>query len=95
MTTQDQTFNKLSDKRNLYLIYQNINTGYDTFSDAIVAAWSEEEARHTHPCGSASAWADHGESWFDWVDPKDVTVLLIGIAEPGLKGVMCASFHAG
>ena len=36
---------------NLYLISQDINTGYDTYDSAIVAAESEQAAREIHPSG--------------------------------------------
>jgi hypothetical protein len=86
---------------NLYKISQKINNGYDTFSDAIVAAKTEQEARYMHPRGEAANY--HGKPWYededpydDWASPKDVTVERIGLARPGTeKGVILASFHAG
>ena len=36
---------------NLYKISQSINTGYDTFSSAVVAATTLERARNIHPRG--------------------------------------------
>jgi len=33
----------------IYKLSQNINTGYDTYSDCIVIAENEEEAKRTHP----------------------------------------------
>ena len=36
---------------NLYLISQRINTGYDTFSSAVVAATTLERAKNIHPRG--------------------------------------------
>jgi hypothetical protein len=77
----------------LYLISQNVNTGYDTYDSAVVVAESEHEARHTPP-GDLN-W--YGE-WplGEWAAPGDVTAELIGIAIPGIKpGVICASFNAG
>lgn len=34
---------------NLYYLSQTVVSGYDTFSDAVVSAETEEEARFTHP----------------------------------------------
>ena len=101
MTPDEQTFNKLAGKRNLYLISQTVRNGYDTYSDAVVAAWSEEEASNIHPDGHIYGSArDH--DWMGWddgvtwaADPKDVKAVFIGVAEPDIKGVVCASFHAG
>jgi len=36
----------------IYKISQNINLGYDTYSDAIVIAENEEEAKKIHPNGT-------------------------------------------
>lgn len=94
MTQEDNTFNKLAGKRNLYLISQDTNTEYDTYSDAIVAAWTEDEARNIHPRGYTPSWMI-SFSGGDWAEPKDVSVKLIGVAEQDIKGVVLASFHAG
>lgn len=84
---------------NLYKIEQDVNTAYDTYSDAVVAAESEEEARAMHP--------ENGEPWDDkkeppiypygsWTQKNNVKVVKIGVANEGFrKGVVCASFHAG
>tara|TARA_R110002096_G_scaffold250501_1_gene442959 strand:+ start:559 stop:702 length:144 start_codon:yes stop_codon:yes gene_type:complete len=37
----------------LFKIYQNINTGYDTFDSAVVVANSAEEAQKIHPCDAS------------------------------------------
>ena len=92
-----QTYNKLSGKRNLYVIWQTKNNGYDTYSDAVVAAWTEEEARNIHPCGYKKT-PDLRDEWDDgtWAKPDDVMVQLIGVAESDeVQGVVCSSFHAG
>ena len=75
---------------NLYHISQEANTDYDTYSDAVVAAESEEEARNTHPSGSWNC------SSYSWVDRDMVSVVFLGVAKEGTeKGVICASYHAG
>lgn len=80
----------------LWLISQDKNDDYDTYDSAVVAAATEEEARHMTPRGrdigeNESAWS------CDWVkDPNDVTVKLVGTATEGTKkGVICASYNAG
>lgn len=80
----------------LWLISQTENDEYDTYSDAVVAADTAEEASNIHPDGSMPLKKDY--SWnCCWVsDPKKVKVELIGTAKVGTKkGVICASFHAG
>lgn len=86
----------------LYRISQTVNTGWDTYSDAVVAAESEDEARKIHPY--ANEW---GEEWHEaderlwgsgtWAhEPSQVAVEYLGEACAEVKrGVVCASFHAG
>ncbi len=81
---------------NLYLIQQTENTGYDTYSSAVVAAPTPEAARKIHPNGSGkpvnlSTEDRTGHSWVD--DPRKVTVRLIGKAVDGVeKGVIVSAF---
>lgn len=83
----------------LYLISQSEALGYDTYSDAVVAAPDEETAKKIHPSGyiwgldwepslyGGGTWANH---------PDSVKVEFIGEAVEGIKlGVVCSSFHAG
>jgi hypothetical protein len=68
---------------NLYLLSQNVNTGYDTYDSCVVCAKNEDEARTLGP--------DHC-----WCDPCDVKVKLIGVADKGIvKGIVLSSFNAG
>lgn len=85
---------------NIYLIYQNEARGYDTYSDAVVAAPDEETAKKIHPNGYiwGADWKPTGYlfngSWAR--HPDSVKVELLGVAVEGTKqGVLCASFHAG
>lgn len=81
---------------NLYRISQTVNNGWDTYSDAIVAAETEEEARHIHPGIDRQANGYTYLAELTWAPPDQVTVELIGTALPTVKaGVICASFHAG
>lgn len=69
----------------LWLISQDVNDGYDTYDSAVVAAATEDEARHSD-VGSAQTWCS----------PEHVTVKLIGEAAEGIPaGVVLASFNAG
>lgn len=86
---------------NLYLILQHINNGYDTYDSAVVAAHSEEAAKHIHPRQSCK-----GEWWNDqdqfgaldtWALPNQVCVFCIGTAAPHIRPgtVLCTSYRAG
>ena len=79
---------------NLYYLSQDDNRDYDTYSDCVVAAESEEAARVINPGGS-DQWDDPRTS--NWArKPEFVKVKLIGVAIEGTKaGVICASYHAG
>ena len=89
-------------KMKIYTISQNVNTEYDTYSDAIVVAENEDEARKIHPdgdydykeAGTIALKADRENG--TWAKKKYVIVEYIGEAKEGMKkGVICASFHAG
>lgn len=95
---------------NIYLIAQKENQGYDTFSDAVVAADCEDQARDMHPRmrwvneGPTPhyepvriRWDDVNPCYNDWATKREnVTVTLLGKAAPAVEfGVLCASFHAG
>ena len=88
-------------KLNLYLLTQDVNSDYDTYDSAVVAAKTEEEARMIHPAEFENP--DRGnwlgieeENWSSWCDAENVTVLLIGTADKSIKkGVVISSFNAG
>jgi len=92
----------------LYLISQNKNNNYDTYSEAVVCVNNEEEARRINPDPSREIGED--DKWYfcyaggkrkldedySWADIKDVKVEYLGEADDKLvKGVICASFRAG
>lgn len=79
--------------KKLFLIYQKVSNGYDTYDSAVVVAESEEEARKIHPSGYK--WDDW--TGYSWCNPEDVKVEFIGNARKDLenKTVVCASFNAG
>ena len=82
---------------NLYHISQDICNGYDTYSDAVVAARTSKKAATLHPMGGGWIIPNERSSGGSWVnDPAQVHVEYIGKAKRGTKeGVICASFHAG
>ncbi len=85
----------------IYHISQEDNTGYDTYSDAVVVAKSEEQAKNIHPDG-VNRLSDANyklDRWHDWCNKiENIKCVLLG----PLTGndfeeydVICASFHAG
>jgi hypothetical protein len=82
----------------IFKIYQNINTGYDTFDSAVVVANSAKEAQNIHPC-DASGDFNMYDNWA--ARPDLVQVLYLGevVGEPDDDiypgAIICASFNAG
>ncbi len=79
----------------LYLVSQDQNNEYDTYSDFVVCAESEEEARNTHPARwRDNPWTERADVWCQ--SPDQAEVKYLGEAADDLeKGIICASFHAG
>jgi hypothetical protein len=79
---------------NLYKISQTENTGYDTYSDAVVAAENDEEARNIHPSKLFDGdWKNMSRSCGWCSNPDKVTVEFIGVAQSLIKkGIICSSF---
>lgn len=90
----------------LWLISQDVNTEYDSYDSAVVAAMTREDAAKTYPA-EGTIWDG---MWFGelsngrryeyhdsaWTTPDKVSAELIGIAQDGTQpGVICASFNAG
>jgi|TARA_R110000824_G_scaffold20422_2_gene76902 hypothetical protein len=72
---------------NIYYVYQDENTGLDTYHALIVAADSEEEALLTHPDGD---W-DRADTWC--FSEKEAKANLIGLAAENVSaGVILTSF---
>lgn len=77
----------------LYRIYQTVNKGYDTYSDAVVCAVDEEDAKTIHPDDESKVKEDED---FEWCPLKDVQVQYIGEADDKIeRGVIVSSYHAG
>lgn len=62
---------------NLYRVSQSVNSGYDTYSDAVVAAPSEEAAKKMHPQDGSEVWLlpdeegqKRDEERDDWESPS-------------------------
>lgn len=62
---------------NLYLISQNVNTGWDTYQSAVVSAKNENEAKSIHPRFGLN-WNGENVSRSGWSSIEDVEVQLIG-----------------
>lgn len=90
---QDQTYQKISDRRNLYIISQPLRCAQNTYEFAVVAAWTEHEARYIHPANYIMEEPYSPIPFDEWVSPSQVEVKLIGLANPGICGVICASYN--
>ena len=83
-------------KMKLYIISQEVNTGYDTYDSAVVAAESEEDAKTIHPGGETEPVREIDRHFYEWCGLAHVKVELIGVAVKGTKrGVIVASYKAG
>jgi len=80
---------------NIYLIYQNKMTNYDSYDSAVVCAEDEKHAKFIHPSKLISKWDGIGDDC--WPDITHVNVQLVGRAHEGIKTgcVVCSSFNAG
>ena len=79
----------------LFLLSQDVNRGYDTYSAVVVAACDADDAVQIRP--DMFEWDDDASLLREWVScVEDVKVVCIGKASKGMKrGVVLASFHAG
>lgn len=87
---------------NIYLVSQYENTYPDTYQSFVVAAYSEDEAKRTHPHTESTDWPvtylTGSETWVDAGDIDLVVVQKIGIADTsqgagGAGTVYCRSFN--
>jgi len=80
----------------LWLLKNEVVTGYDTYDSAVVSAPDEATARMTHPSEYVDGWDGSVERFPIWCAADDVIVQYIGEASTGIEaGVICASFNAG
>lgn len=81
---------------NLYLLTQNINTGYDTYDSCIVAAECKHDARRIDPNRDEDYWKkypDRMEMWVPYTQIEEIQVKKIGTTDLPV-GLVLASFHA-
>ena len=83
----------------LFLISQDTNEGYETYTDVVVAAETGDVARNMDPSedGALMDWDDQEKVvWSDWCRyPEDVSVKYLGEAVEGTRrSVICASFFS-
>ena len=83
---------------NIYRIWQNKNTDYDSYDSAVVAAPDINVARSMHPSGRKFNWDAPDLYDGTWVTKVEhVGAELIGKADARFNEptVICASFNAG
>lgn len=90
----------------LWLVSRTDQIGYDQYDSAVVAAETEDVARHTYP-GDSYFWNDKLQGWatywnretlsecYDWAKPDTLTVEYLGTTDRKISGVILASFNAG
>jgi hypothetical protein len=82
----------------LWKISQTVNTTWDTYQAAVVAAPTEEAAKTIHP-GSQVPHLPPISFFLSletWCNPQDVQVTYLGTAKKGtLQGVILSHFKAG
>jgi hypothetical protein len=80
----------------LWLLEQSECRGYDTYSDCVVVADTEELAKDMHPCQSYPKFLSEKNFYCDWaLEASDITATLLGDAIDPTRRVVCSSFHAG
>lgn len=79
----------------LYLISQDVNEECDTYTEAVVAAANEVEAKMIHPADSPAYTVGAGEGKDGcWVKLNSVKVKEIGLAkDPKFTGVILSSYY--
>lgn len=76
----------------LYKISQTVNSNWNTYDSAVVAAPNEDVARWIHPRGEGSSEYEWGKSW---CKPEDVIIEYIGATSIQESQVIVASYNAG
>ncbi len=91
----------------LWKLSQDENNGYETYDSAVVVARGHAAASMVHPVGDKVYWNGTDWLWADdnsefgmdsWAEPRQVKVVLVGEANPGLfdeGDVVCASYNPG
>ncbi len=92
-------------KMKLWLVKRNDRIGYDQYDSIVVAAWTSDEARYTHPYDRL-VWSFHRGMWVyansglevcddAWAAPSTLTVEYLGYTDREISGVIHTSFNAG
>ena len=92
----ENVIEKLKQSLKLYHVSlpNGFNLGYDSYSDFVVAAYSEEEARNTYPGGGS--FEDRYGEWISKNKVGELIVTEIGNASEFVKpGIIVESYHAG
>lgn len=74
--------------------------GYDSYSEFVVAAETEDEARNTYPSGCYAVnedWPEeHGGAWVSKDQVATLRVTLLGVADDAIEeGVILSHFCPG
>lgn len=84
---------------NLYLLWQEVNNGCDTYDSCIVCAKNIGEAVQIHPAnfqGFDTIKVDDEMYSGEWAAEENIYCRLIGKADSSIpKGLVLASFNAG
>jgi hypothetical protein len=79
---------------NIYYLYQNDVTGYDTYDSCVVVAENENEAKEIHPAWYATFGEDR-RTWTDDINKVGIDYLGKYEGDNTEAQVICASFNAG
>lgn len=84
-------------KKFLWRLEQHIDRGYDKYLGCIVCAYSEYDARLTHPDDEGrdmESWNE--DTWVNRADLGKINCQCIGVADAWVPiGVVISSFRAG
>ncbi len=78
---------------NLYLVKRAGTVGWDEYAAFVVAAETDDDARHTFPDGKPWPRSDEFSRLDVWANLDQVVASRIGTALPGIAGIVCADFR--
>lgn len=80
--TEEDTIHRLQGRKNLYFLERKgSSTCFFGYKNAIVAAWSETEAKEIHPNGRLRFRSGDPEWYSTWSSPSNIESTKIGLAE--------------
>ena len=91
----------IEDRRlKLWHVTRTDECGYDEYDSFVIAAPTEEDARHHHPMGYDMRLGSHIRFYGDWIVPERCDTLIvkqIGIASEDIEAItiIVASHNAG